>query len=150
MPVIRAVRINQKKKYNCIYSTHFCIIKQFTPSRNCYQLKLNLNHAFFHNNLANSYENSTLLNNQVHVPNYIFRNLDFFVSLASTEFLKHLPCYSFPLAVNNLPNHLKDIFSKKLVRIICIVHIISSVLYRTIGNYKMSSFYLYIFFSIKL
>ena len=62
--------------------------------------------------MPNSFENFILLNNQVHVYNYFFRNeRDFFVPLLNTEFLKRFPFYSSPLAWNNLFNNLKNISS---------------------------------------
>ena len=114
----RAVRIIQKAKYNALTQPIFASLNILPLPELFYHQKLHLIHAFIHNYVPNSFENLILLNNQVHVHNYIFRNdKDFFVPLANTEFLKRFLFFSFPLAWNNLLNNLKDISSKKLFSI---------------------------------
>ena len=112
------MRIIQIAKYNAHTQPIFASINILPLPELIYQQKLHLIHAFIHNYLPNSFENLILLNNQVHVHNYIFRNdRDFFVPLANTEFLKRFLFYYFPMAWNNIPNNLKDISSKKIFRI---------------------------------
>ena len=109
----KAVRIIQKANYNAHTQPIFVSLDILPLPELIYQQKLHWIHAFILNYLPNSFENFILLNNQVHVHNYIFRiDRDFVVSLANTEFLKRFPFYSFPLACNNLPNNLKHISSK--------------------------------------
>ena len=107
------MRIIQKAKYKAHNQPIFASLNILPLPELIYQQKLHLIHAFIQN-----FENFILLNNQVHVHNYIFRIYrDFFIPLANTEFLNRFPFYSFPLAWNNLPNNIKDISSKKLFRI---------------------------------
>ena len=112
------MRLIKKTKYNAHTQPIFASINILPLLELIYQQKLHLIHAFIHNYLPNSFENFILLNNQVYVHNYIFRNdRYFFVPLANTEFLKRFPFYSSPLAWNNLHNNLKNISSKKLFSI---------------------------------
>ena len=103
---------NLERKYNAHNQPIFASLNILPLPELIYQQKLHLIHAFVHNYLQNSFENFILLNNQVHVHNFIFRK-----PLANTEFLKRFPFYSSPLAWNNLPNNLKNIFSKIFFRI---------------------------------
>ena len=90
------MRIIQIAKYNAHTQPIFASINILPLPELIYQQKLHLIHAFIHNNLPNSFENLILLNNQVHVHNFIFRNdRDFFAPLANTEFLKRFP-FNFP------------------------------------------------------
>ena len=74
------MRIIQIAKYNAHTQPIFASINILPLPELIYQQKLHLIHAFIHNYLPNSFENLILLNNQVHVHNYIFRNdRDFFV-----------------------------------------------------------------------
>ena len=68
------MRIIQKAKYNAHTQPIFASINILPLPELIYQQKLHLIHAFIHNYLPNSFENFILLNNQVYVHNYIFRN----------------------------------------------------------------------------
>ena len=63
---------NLERKYNAHTQPIFASLNILPLPELIYQQKLHLIHAFVHNYLQNSFENFILLNNQVHVHNFIF------------------------------------------------------------------------------